>query len=257
MFDDTNRATTRRAFNDRWPYEKVKELYTHVVRQTMARYKGKPVPHAEIMNEAHDKANLWHMSHEQILDMARSVFSAAREANPTVKRMMNHCCMWGEYAKSRNLDGSKRWSPWQFARTCFDNGVDYETIGLQLYYPQYDVFEIERMFDRFEVFNRPVHVTEMATASQDGLDPESMRPNTAAPGWHGPWTPTLQADWAEAIYTLLYSKPYVQCAGWWDFTDVKGHFWPHGGLLDKDMKPKESYHRLRKLQKEWGVKIMA
>lgn len=245
-------SNAKREFNPKWPYDRVKKTYAAVIKQTMQRYHGR-VPYAEIMNEAHDKANLWGMNHEQILDMAKMAFSAAREGSPTVKRMMNHCCMWGEYAKNRNADGSRRWSPYQFIKTCFDNGIDYEVIGLQLYYPQHDVFEIDRMLDRFNDFNRPIHITEIATASQDGLDPESMRPKTYAPGWHGPWNPTLQADWAEAMWTVCYSKPNYQVVGWWDFVDVPNHFWPFGGLLQKDLKPKESYHRLLKLKQDWGL----
>lgn len=254
-------ATTRpsdvatRPFKDRWPYEHLRELYTTIVRTTAARYAGKPVPFMEVMNEAHDKANLWQMSHEQIIDIARDVFSAARQGNPTIKRLMNHCCMWAEYGKSRNRDGTRRWSPWQFVRACFDNGVDYERIGLQLYYPQHDLFEIERMLDRFERFGRPVHITELATASADGLDPASMRPSTAAPGWHGPWSESTQADWLEAVYTLCYSKPYIECVGWWDLADIPGHFWPHGGLLHADLRPKQAYFRLRELQNQWGIDL--
>ena len=245
-------SSARREFNANWPYDRVKQTYEQVIRQTMRRYHGR-VPHAEIMNEAHDKANLWGLSHEQILDMAKTAFRAAREGSPTVKRMMNHCCMWGEYAKNRNADGSRRWSPHQFVKACFDNGIDYETIGVQLYYPQHDVFEIDRMLERFTEFGKPVHVTEVATASQDGLDPDSMRPKTHAPGWHGPWNPAMQADWAEAVFTLCYSKPAYQVVGWWDFADVKGRFWPFGGLLQGDLQPKEAYHRLLKLKRDWGL----
>jgi GH35 family endo-1,4-beta-xylanase len=245
-------SNAKREFNPKWPYDRVKKTYEQVIRQTMQRFHGR-CPVAEIMNEAHDKANLWGLNHDQILDFARMAFRAAREGSPTVQRMMNHCCMWGEYAKNRNADGSRRWSPHQFIKTCFDNGIDYEVIGLQLYYPQHDVFEIDRMLDRFNEFNKPIHITEIATASQDGLDPESMRPKTYAPGWHGPWSPTLQADWAEAMWTLLYSKPNYQVVGWWDFVDVKGHFWPFGGLLQKDLQPKEAYHRLLKLKQSWGL----
>jgi GH35 family endo-1,4-beta-xylanase len=245
-------SNARREFNAKWPYDRVKQTYAQVIRQTMQRFHGR-CPVAEIMNEAHDKANLWGLNHAQILDMAKMAFTAAREGSPTVKRMMNHCCMWGEYAKNRNADGSRRWSPHQFIKTCFDNGIDYEVIGVQLYYPQHDVFEIDRMLDRFNEFNKPIHITEIATASQDGLDPESMRPKTYAPGWHGPWSPTLQADWAEQMWTLLYSKPNYQVVGWWDFVDVKGHFWPFGGLLQQDLQPKEAYHRLLKLKQDWGL----
>ena len=81
-----------------------------------------------------------------------------------------------------------------------------------------------------------------------------MRPNTAAPAWHEPgWTESTQADWAESIYTLCYSKRSFECVGWWDFTDIKGHFWPNGGLLHADMKPKEAYFRLQKRKREWGL----
>jgi endo-1,4-beta-xylanase len=110
------------------------------------------------------------------------------------------------------------------------------------------------MLDRFLAFNKPIQITEIATASEDGLDLNSMRPRSYAPPWHGTaWNPTLQADWTEAIYTLLYSKPLYTSVTWWDFVDTKGKFWPFGGLLDKDLKPKEAYLRIKKLQGEWGV----
>ena len=245
-------SSITRQYNPRWSYDRIKKTYETIIRNTMWRYHPR-LQYAEIMNEAHDKANLWGMSQEQILDMAKMAFRAARQGSPTVKRQMNHCCMWGEYAKRRNPDGSRRWTPFRFIRDCFDHGIDYEIIGLQLYYPQNDIFEIDRMLDRFAVFNKPLHITEIATASEDGLDPQSMRPVTYAPGWHGPWSATMQADWVEAIYTLCYSKPSFEAVGWWDLSDRPGHFWPFGGLLDKNMQPKEAYLRLKKLQKDWGV----
>jgi GH35 family endo-1,4-beta-xylanase len=245
-------SDAKRRYNERWPYERIRDLYSRVIKQTMARYHGR-VPYAEIMNEAHDKANLWGMSHEQVLDMARMAFDSAREGSRTVKRQMNHCCMWGEYAKNRNADGSRRWTPYRFIRDCFANGVDYEVIGLQLYYPQNDLFEIDRMLERFTAFGKPIHITEMATASRDGLDPGSMRPKTYAPGWHGPWSQAMQADWSEAIFTLCYSKPLYLVVGWWDFADKNGRFWPFGGMLDENLQPKEVFTRLLKLKQSWGL----
>ena len=74
------------------------------------------------------------------------------------------------------------------------------------------------------------------------------------PPWHGEsWSETIQADWLEAIFTLCYSHPQIEVAQWWDLADVGGHFWPHGGLLNKDFTPKESFGRLLKIQKDWGV----
>ena len=235
-----------------WPYEKILPEYRRVVRQTMQRYSGR-LRYAEIINEAHDKANLWRLSQAQILELTRQACQAAREGSPTVARQINNCCLWAEYAKRANADGSRRWSPYRYLQDCAAAGAEFEVIGLQLYYPQQDLFEIERMLDRFKDFKRPIHITEMATASQDGLDANSMRPKTFTPGWHGPWSETMQADWLEAIYTLCYSKPEFEAVSWWDLADVDGHFWPFGGLLRKDMTPKESYFRLQKRQRDWGV----
>jgi GH35 family endo-1,4-beta-xylanase len=179
-------SNVKREFNERWPYDRVKKTYEQVIRQTMQRFQGR-CPVAEIMNEAHDKANLWGLNHEQILDMAKAAFRAAREGSPTVQRMMNHCCMWGEYAKNRNGDGSRRWSPHQFIKACFDNGIDYEVIGLQLYYPQHDVFEIDRMLDRFIEFNRSIHITEIS----------HLLPGRPRPGEHAP--EDLRARLARAV----------------------------------------------------------
>jgi endo-1,4-beta-xylanase len=235
-----------------WPYEKLLPEYKRVVEQTMRRYAGR-VPHAEIINEAHDATNIFHLNHAQILELTREACRSARQGAPEVKRMINHCCLWAEYARSRTRDGSRKWSPWRYLADCVKSNVEFERIGLQLYYPQQDLFEIERMLDRFKVFQRPLHISELSCNSAPGLDPDSMRPKDLVPGWHGPWTETMQADWMEAIYTLCYSKPEFEAVEWWDFADYGGHFWPNGGLLHRDFSPKESYRRLLALKRSWGV----
>ncbi len=235
-----------------WPHEKVLPEYKRIVAMTTRRY-GNRLTYVEVINEAHDKANLFRFSHAQILELAREACRAAREGSPTVLRQINNCCLWAEYAKHPNADGVRRWSPFRFLSDCVKSGVEFERIGLQLYFPSQDLLEIDRMLDRFKVFNRPIHISEISCNSAPGLDPASMRPKSLVPGWHGPWSETLQADWAEAIYTLCYSKQEFEAVSWWDLADYGGHFWPNGGLLHKDLSPKESFLRLLELQKKWGV----
>ena len=237
-----------------WPYERILPVYKNVVRETMRRYDGR-VPYAEIINEAHDSANLWKLSHKQILEITREVLKSAREGSATVKRLINNCCLWAEGATKRNDDGSRRWSAYRYLKDCVSNGSEFEVIGLQLYYPRQDVFEIERMLDRFKAFKKPLHISEISCNSAPGLDEASMRPKDLVPGWHGPWTEKMQADWLESIYTICYSKPEFEAIGYWDIADYGGHFWPFGGLLHKDYTPKESYLRLLDLQKSWRVKV--
>jgi endo-1,4-beta-xylanase len=216
----------------KWPWEKVLPEYKRIVAQTMRRYAGR-MPYVEVINEAHDKANIFRLSHDQILELTREACRAAREGSSTVKRQINHCCLWAEYAKRPNADGSRRWSPYRYLDDCVKAGVDFEVVGLQLYYPQHDLFETERMLDRFKKFRRPIHITEISCNSADGLDPASMRPKSLVPGWHGSWTETTQADWLEAIYTLCYSKPEIEAIGWWTWrimADISG---PTAGCCEK------------------------
>ena len=235
-----------------WPYEKVSPEYKRIVEMTTHRYDGR-LPYVEVINEAHDKANLFRFSHAQILELTREACRAARAGSPTVKRMINHCCLWGETAKRKNEDGSQRWSPFRYLTDCVKAGVEFEVVGLQLYYPQQDLFEIDRKLTQFTAFKKPILITEIACNSVDGLDAASMGATRLVPGWHGAWNETMQADWLEGIYTLCYSKPEFMGIGWWDFADYGGHFWPSGGLLHKDYTPKESFQRLLTLQKQWGV----
>ena len=234
-----------------YPFEKLLSVYKRVIAQTMRRYAGR-LPYAEIINEAHDKAS-HSLNHAQILELTHEACRSAREGSPEVKRQINNCCLWAEYANTRNNDGSRRWTPFRYLADCVKSKVEFERIGLQLYYPEQDLFEIERMLDRFRVFQRPLHISEISCNSAPGLDAASMRPNDLVPGWHGPWTETMQADWLEAIYTLCYSKPEFEAVGWWDLADYGGHFWPNGGLLHKDFSPKESYLRLLTLKQSWGL----
>ncbi len=236
-----------------WPWEKVLSEYKRIVAMTTRRY-GNKLPFVEVINEAHDKANLFRFSHAQILELAKAACQAARDGSPTVMRQINNCCLWAEYAKHANADGVRRWTPFRFLSDCVKAGVEFERIGLQLYYPSQDIFEIDRMLDRFKAFKKPIHISEISCNSAPGLDPASMRPKSLVPGWHGPWSETMQADWAEAIYTLCYSKEEFEAVSWWDVADYGGHFWPHGGLWRKDLSPKESFLRLLALQKKWGLK---
>lgn len=236
-----------------WSFEQILPVYKNVVRQTMRRYDGR-LPYVEVINEAHDKANLFRLSHQQIVEITREVLQSAREGSETVKRLINNCCLWAEYAASANEVGARRWSPYRYLRDCVSGGCEFEVIGLQLYYPRQDVLETERMLDRFKGFKKPLHISEISCNSAPGLDGASMRPKDLVPGWHGPWTEKMQADWLESIYTICYSKPEFEAIGYWDIADYGGHFWPHGGLLRGDYTPKESFGRLVNLQKGWGLK---
>jgi GH35 family endo-1,4-beta-xylanase len=136
-------------------------------------------------------------------------------------------------------------------QACLAANVPFEATGLQLYYPNHDLLEIDKMLERFARLGKPIHITELGVPSATTEDKNSSMV-TPFGYWHQPWSETIQADWIEQFYTLCYSKSYIEAITWWDFSDQIGHFWAHGGLLNTEGKPKESFDRLKALLTQWN-----
>ncbi|MGF1570482.1 MAG: endo-1,4-beta-xylanase [Nodosilinea sp.] len=232
------------------PYHEVKASLRRRIVEITRRY-GDLVPAYDVINEAHDVSwgNDLGYGPEQFIDLTAMACEAAREGNPQVTRIINSCCLW---ARNVAIYGPPQRSPYRYLQACLEANIPFEVIGLQLYYPDQDMFEIDRLLDRFTSLGKPIHITEMATASAPGVDPQSQLGE--APGlWHGPWSEALQADWVEQIYTLAYSKPEIEAVTWWDLSD-QSTFWPFGGLLNRENQPKAAYFRLQELLKTWQLR---
>jgi len=231
------------------PYAYIKKAAYSLVKEVCARYAGK-AQFCEIVNEAHDYSNALRLSPAELTNLAKVCSIAARDGDPKVLRIINSCHLWGEYAAKPSRTGQARRSPFAYIRDCIRYGVNFEIIGLQMYYPEYDLLEIDRLLERYSTFGKPIHITEMGCSSAPGIDPNAQRKKATA-GWRGEWTEEMQADWVEAIYTICYSKPYVQAICWWDLADAVS-FWPYGGLLRGDLSPKPAFFRLKSLEEKWG-----
>ncbi len=235
-------------------FEEVEKLGRTGIREIVLRYAGQ-IDIWDVINEAHDWGNELGYSQEQLLHMTRLAAETTKEANPGAVAIVNNCSPFGEYvARSRTYFGEVERpmrAPIEYLRACIDAGIDFDVVGVQLYYPGYDMLEISRLLDRFAQFGKPVHVTELGVSSENQPDPNAYVKGLSGAHWHGEWSEQIQADWIEQFYTLCYSKPYIEAITWWDFAD-KGHFWPHGGFLRPDMSPKMSYDRLKALLAAWG-----
>lgn len=233
------------------PWEEVRTICYDLMLEVARRYAGKVVAH-EIVNEAHDFSNGLRLTPDQLTELAAIASKACKEGDPRALRIINSCHLWGEYASRPTKDGKLRRSPLQYLKDCIAAGVEFEVVGLQMYYPEYDLLEIDRMLERYAKLGKTIHITEMGCASAPGIDPNAQRKKAAA-GWHGPWTEEMQADWVEGVYTIFYSKPYITAVSWWDLADAVS-FWPYGGLLRGDCSPKPAYERLLGLVKAWGLR---
>jgi endo-1,4-beta-xylanase len=229
------------------PYAEAKALLRRRIIDIAAHYKDR-IAYFDVMNEAHGApwANELNFSPEQFLDLTQMAVQAVRQGNPNVARILNCCCTWGETVA---YYPPPQRSPFQYLKACIAGKIPFEAIGLQLYYPDRDLFEIDRLLDRFSTLGKPIHITELGVSSATGIDEQSYLKD-AQGLWHAPWSQTIQADWIEQFYTICYSKSAIEAISWWDFTDA-GCFWPFGGLLDRNMQPKEAFYRFKNLLAQW------
>jgi endo-1,4-beta-xylanase len=64
--------------------------------------------------------------------------------------------------------------------------------------------------------------------------------------WHQEFTETIQAHYIESVYTIAYSKPYVEAITYWDFNGIG-----RDGFIRGDGTPRKGYHRLMALLAKW------
>lgn len=234
------------------------------ILHTLDHFRGR-VRIYDAINENHDWCNAWNLTQEQQTEMTRFCCEAIREADPTVTAVVNNCFMFGENA----ADGRTQWGPtWErnlvpytAIRNLEEAGVSYDVIGMQLYNPARDMLQIDRLIDRFEPFGHKIHFTELGVPSFE----KALSPNTT-PGdvyclsymyygiWHElGWNERLQADWVEQFYTVAYSHASVEALTMWNLEDPG--YVPASGLFTEAGEPKESYFRLKELERSWGFDL--
>lgn len=246
----------------KWEDGSVEKELHRIVKRHAERYKGR-IKIYEVINEAHDWCNIWNMTQDAQVDMTKMCCDDVHEVEPDAKTLINTCFMFGENV----ADGKVQWgivnernlTPYTYLQKCEEKGIQYELLGMQLYLPSRDMMALDKLFDRFKVFNKPIHITELGVPSCH----KDVRLSTHEGGlyclrymYNGTWrefnwNERLQADWLESFCTLAYSRLEIESLAWWKLTDISSYI-PGAGLLTEEGKPKEAYFRLKALQESWG-----
>ena len=239
-------------------FDDLKHYVRHHVTTLLTHY-GERVLQWEVVNEYHDWANIHNHTPEQITEIVRLACDTTKEINPKVVRILNNCAPWAEYAAwgrmARQKEPADRplRSPRKFIQNLIEAGVDFDVLGIQVYFPRRDLSDIMRMIERFEKFGKPIYITEIGATSgptADLISTGKMKLPEEPYEWHRHWDEELQADWLEQVYTMYYSRPTIKAINWYDFADFRT-FILNGGLVKEDGTTKRSFHRLKNLLENW------
>jgi GH35 family endo-1,4-beta-xylanase len=220
----------------------------------MVGHYGRHIRRWEVVNEAHDWADVLHLSHEELLDVTRLACDLTRRSGHEVELLINTTDPFGTYASSgARADGSRvhgrQWTPYKYLRDLIRERVDFDIAGIQIYRPYRDLTDTVEMLERVEALGKPVFITEIGVPSRD--DELASPSSDDAPRLIHRWDPEQQADWAGNMFTLLMSRPDVLGISWYDLGDYRP-FLPGGGLLDEEWRPKPAYRRIERILADAG-----
>jgi GH35 family endo-1,4-beta-xylanase len=249
--------------NPKWlfnqPFEELKRNAREIASHHVAAYKGR-IEIWDSMNEAHDWANCFELTQDQLIELTRTCCDALREANGDAVSIVNVCLPFAEYVAGRyNCYGAlpeRLRSPHAYIAALLEKGVDFDVVGIQLYFPARDMVAVARVLDAFKAFGKPVHITEMgvngglrasgaAQGSSSGWAGQQLSMSEGL--WHNVWNEHTQADWMEQFYTLCAAREEVKALTWWDFMEPS--FSGNGAILYEDETPREIFFRLGALKR--------
>ncbi len=239
-------------------YEETKKYCLQHVQQAISRYRHR-VHIWDVVNEMEVQPETGRgmagFTCEQNVDLTVSALETAHAADPTCWRCVNVTGTWADYYMNRRPAAWQQ-SPYNYLAMLRDANAAYEVIGLQYYHSGRDMLEWERDLETFNHFDHKIHVTEIGFPSSLAPSPDQDKYANWGGGlggeamtWHNEFNETTQADWIEQLYTIAYSKPWVEAITYWDFNG-RGH---DGFIRDcgDHQQPKESYHRLLALRAKW------
>ncbi|TFG94150.1 MAG: hypothetical protein E4H13_15280 [Calditrichales bacterium] len=235
----------------------LKYLESHV-REVVGHYKDR-IRVWEVVNELHDWAMEIELDHEQTIELTRHVCQVARDVNPDIQLLVNNCCPFAEYIQKRKWHNREakfpQRTPHQFTQELIDAGVDFDIVGVQVYFVHRTLTDALQSIERYEPMGKRIQLAEIGAPSR-GITQEfteEVADHTGRPyEWRRHWDEELQADCLENTFTFAYSKPYIEAANWYDFVDPFG-FLKSGGLLRSPAgEKKAAVDRLIYLKKQWN-----
>lgn len=248
--------------NPQWlkelPYSELREQAREIALHHVSSYAGK-VKVWDAMNEAHDWANCFELSQDELLDLTGVCCEALKEADPNAVSVVNVCLPFAEYVAGRyNCYGSLPEhlnSPLAYLKKVCEKEIPFDVVGIQLYFPARDMVAVHKLLNVFAKLGKKIHITEMGVngglrnAAAGAAGSTWSQLDMSEGTWHGGWNERTQADWLEMFYTIAAAHEEIEALTWWDF--IEPSFSGNGAFLYEDENPREMFFRLKEWKKQY------
>ncbi|MEM9022009.1 MAG: endo-1,4-beta-xylanase [Planctomycetota bacterium] len=231
-------------------YDTVRDLIYEHVERVVSRYKS-VVTMWNVVSGLHVN-NHFTFNFEQLMDLTRMCTMLVKKIQPQAKVMVEIRQPFGEYY----AHNPKSIPPLMYGDLIVQSAIAFDAFGLRLPMGQAvqgqftrDLMQVSSLMDQFSHFGRPLYltvsspsepVTSMMIARSD-----SDEPVDAVSGfWRRPWSESVQSRWLEAVFQIAISKPYIDGIAWQDLIDYPNIELPLSGLLDEEIRLKESFRRI-------------
>jgi len=231
-------------------YEALRDLAYEHIQRMVQRYEK----HVKVWNVASGihAQNGFNLNFDQLMELTRMSCLLVKKQAPNSDVVIDLTMPWGEYY-ARN---QRTIPPLLYADMAVQSGIKFDSFGLQIFmgvpvdgYYVRDLMQLSSLLDEFVGFGKGLHITACGVPSNMAPDAwdawAGLEPVAKGGQWHQPWSPRLQAEWAQAFCRVALSKPFVESVCWRDLADYEGHFIPHGGLCRNNMEPKLAYKEFR------------
>ncbi|MFC1782022.1 endo-1,4-beta-xylanase [Planctomycetota bacterium] len=231
-------------------FEQVRESAYEYITRVVERY-GRKVQAWDVVSGM-NADNCFKFSFEQIIEMTRSAALAAKRASARSLALVELTEPWGEYyaVNQRTIP------PLIYADIVCQGGVPFDGFGIKIRFGRggggmrtRDLLELSHLLDRFGVFGKPLHLTDVQVPSQPNKHDGNGKISEAG-HWREEWNEQIQAQWLEQVYQVALSKHFVETITWGELVDREDGILQHGGLLKQDLTPKKAFDTVHKLQEE-------
>jgi hypothetical protein len=173
--------------------------------------------------------------------------------------LLNNCCPFGDYVQKGKWHDIKakypQRTPHQFTKQLIEAGVDFDVVGVQVYFTHRAASDQILQIERYKEFDKKVHLAEVGSPSigikQEFIDEDKGSYSKHPYEWHRHWDEELQGDWLEYTFTYAYGQKFIEAANWYDFVDPYGFLKSGGILRSPEGEKKAAVDRLIKLKQQF------